>query len=66
MHQSITGICGENDDGKLSVQNCKNEVFKKKNTDSSCINLTNEHFLDFGISDLKVAMPKKAEKKLRS
>ena len=35
---------------------------KKKNTDSSCINLTNEHFLDFGISDLKVAMPKKAEK----
>lgn len=62
MHQSITGICGENDDGKLSVQNCKNEVLKKKNTDSSCINLTNEHFLDFGISDLKVAMPKKAEK----
>ena len=39
---------------------------KKKNTDSSYINLTNEHFLDFGISDLKVAMPKKAEKKLRS
>ena len=39
---------------------------KKKKTDSSCINLTNEHFLDFGISDLKVAMPKKAEKKLRS
>jgi hypothetical protein len=36
--------------------------FLKKNTDSSCINLTNEHFLDFGISDLKVAMPKKAEK----
>ena len=29
MHQSITGICGENDDGKLSTQNCKNESFKK-------------------------------------
>ena len=65
MHQSITGICGENDDEKLSVQNCKKENIKKI-TDSSCINLTNEHFLDFGISDLKVAMPKKAEKKLRS
>ena len=62
MHQSITGICGENDDGKLSVQNCKNEVLKKKNTDSSCINLTNENILDLKKSKKKEAKPKKTEK----
>ena len=51
---------------KMMMENHLRRIAKmkvlKKNTDSSCINLTNEHFLDFGISDLKVAMPKKAEK----
>lgn len=51
---------------KMMMENHLRRIAKmkvlKKNTDSSCINLTNENFLDFGVSDLKVAMPKKAEK----
>lgn len=51
---------------KMMMENHLRRIAKmkglKKNTDYSYINLTNENFLDFGVSDLKVAMPKKAEK----